>query len=69
MDDDAILGLYEAVGGYVLGNPATDNGCMLQAVCQYMVTTGLAEVTGTAGVRQASPPATSPSATTPTWSC
>jgi hypothetical protein len=44
--DDAILGMYEAVGGYVLGNPATDNGCMLQAVCQYMVTTGLPDVVG-----------------------
>ena len=44
--DDAILGMYEAVGGYVLGNPATDNGCMLQAVCQYMVTTGLADMAG-----------------------
>jgi hypothetical protein len=44
--DDAILGMYEAVGGYVLGNPATDNGCMLQSVAQYMVTTGLADISG-----------------------
>jgi len=44
--DDAILRLYEAVGGYVLGDPATDNGCMLQAVCQYMDSTGLADIAG-----------------------
>jgi len=44
--DDAVLAMYEAVGGYQLGNAATDNGCMLQAVCQHMVTTGLPDLGG-----------------------
>ena len=38
--------VYAAVGGYGLGNRATDNGCMLQAVAQHMVTTGLPDVSG-----------------------
>jgi hypothetical protein len=44
--DTAILGMYEAVSGYQLGNSATDTGCMLQSVAQYMVTTGIADITG-----------------------
>jgi hypothetical protein len=44
--DGAILGMYEAVGGYQLGNSTTDNGCMLQSVAQYMVSTGLADTSG-----------------------
>jgi hypothetical protein len=44
--DAAILGMYEAVSGYQLGNAATDSGCMLQAVAQHMVTTGLADISG-----------------------
>ena len=44
--DTAILGMYSAVSGYQLGNSQTDTGCMLQAVAQYMVNTGLADTTG-----------------------
>jgi hypothetical protein len=44
--DAAILGMYEVVSGYQLGNAATDSGCMLQAVAQHMVTTGLADISG-----------------------
>jgi hypothetical protein len=44
--DDAILGMYEAISGYQLGNSSTDTGCMLQSVAQYMVNTGLADITG-----------------------
>jgi hypothetical protein len=36
-----ILKLYEAVGKYVPGDPATDQGCEEGAMCQYMVDTGL----------------------------
>ena len=44
--DTAILGMYSAISGYQLGNSSTDTGCMLQAVAQYMVNTGLPDVTG-----------------------
>lgn len=46
--DDAILGMYEAVSGYQLGNSNTDTGCMLQSVAQYMVNTGLTDTSGKA---------------------
>lgn len=36
-----ILALYEAVGGYVPGNPSTDQGCDETSMEQYMMTTGL----------------------------
>lgn len=39
--DDDILALYEAVGGYVPGDPNTDQGCAEEAMCQYLVTNGL----------------------------
>ena len=35
-----VVGLYSTVGGYVIGNEATDNGCDVEAMCNYMVTTG-----------------------------
>ncbi len=38
--------MYAAIGGYELGNPETDNGCMLQSVTQYMVSTGLPDTSG-----------------------
>ena len=44
--DTAILGMYSAISGYQLGNSSTDTGCMLQAVAQYMVNTGLPDVNG-----------------------
>lgn len=40
--DDQCEALYEAVGGYVPGNPSTDQGCDEAAMCQYMQTTGIA---------------------------
>jgi hypothetical protein len=39
-DQDALT-MYEAVGGYVPGNPSTDQGCDETAACQYLQTTGL----------------------------
>ena len=39
-DEDA-LSLYEAVGGFVPGNPSTDQGCDETAMCQYLEDTGL----------------------------
>lgn len=36
-----VLGLYEAVGGYVPGNASTDQGCDETAMCNYLQTTGL----------------------------
>jgi hypothetical protein len=36
-----ILALYEAVGGYVPGDPATDNGCEIQDVLAYWRSTGV----------------------------
>jgi len=44
--DTAILDMYSAVSGYKLGVPATDTGCQLQIVAEYMVNTGLADTTG-----------------------
>src|ERR1019366_7536834 len=39
--DAQILAMYEAVGGYVPGNPATDQGATLEAGLAYLVTHGL----------------------------
>jgi hypothetical protein len=39
-DQDA-LSLYEAVGGYVQGQPSTDTGCDETSMCQYLESTGL----------------------------
>lgn len=39
--DSDILGMYEAVGGYVPGNASTDQGCDETAACQYLENTGL----------------------------
>ena len=41
--DDTALAVYEATGGYVPGQPDTDNGATLQSVCQYMVNTGIVD--------------------------
>lgn len=40
--DSDILALYEAVGGYVPGDPSTDNGCEIQDVLAYWQRTGVA---------------------------
>lgn len=39
--DDDVLKLYEAVGGYVPGNSATDQGCDETSMCEYLMTNGL----------------------------
>lgn len=41
LPDSAILKGYEDVGGYVLGNSSTDNGCVIQDVLNYWRTTGV----------------------------
>jgi hypothetical protein len=38
--DDDVLKLYEAVGGYVPGDPSTDQGCNESDMCKYLMTTG-----------------------------
>jgi hypothetical protein len=40
--DDQIQAVYEAVGGYVPGDPTTDNGCNMQDVLNYWRNTGIA---------------------------
>jgi hypothetical protein len=40
--DSAILTGYEAVGGYVPGNPSTDNGCVIADGLKYWKATGIA---------------------------
>jgi hypothetical protein len=39
--DQDILAGYEAVGGYVPGDPATDNGCVIQDALAYWRSTGI----------------------------
>jgi len=38
--------MYERTGGYVPGDPSTDNGATLQAVAQFMVSTGVTDTKG-----------------------
>jgi len=38
--DDQIVALYSAIGGYVPGNPSTDNGCDEWTALEYLKTTG-----------------------------
>jgi hypothetical protein len=45
-DDAEALKVYEIVGGYVPGNPSTDNGATLASVCNYGVKTGFTDVNG-----------------------
>ncbi len=40
--DNDVLTNYEAVGGYVPGNPATDRGCDETSECAYLENTGMA---------------------------
>lgn len=42
LPDPVILAGYEAVGGYVPGDPSTDEGCIEQDVLSYLMKTGLA---------------------------
>ena len=55
--DDQVLSLYEAVGGWVPGNPSTDNGAVLLDVLRYWKANGILPLptlagTGTIGARQ-----------------
>jgi hypothetical protein len=40
--DADILKAYSAIGGYVPGDPSTDNGCDMLTACKYYVNTGIA---------------------------
>jgi hypothetical protein len=40
LPDSAVLAGYEAVGGYVPGNPSTDNGCDMLTAAQYFLSAG-----------------------------
>lgn len=40
--DNTVLNLYEATGGYVPGDPSTDNGAVMQDVLHYWNTNGVA---------------------------
>ncbi|MGH2518313.1 MAG: hypothetical protein ACRDF8_00795 [Chloroflexota bacterium] len=40
--DQDCLALYEAVGGYVVGDENTDQGCDESAMCSYLMQTGVA---------------------------
>lgn len=44
--DAEVLKMYEVVGGYVPGNPATDNGGSMQDAANYARRTGLVDLTG-----------------------
>jgi hypothetical protein len=44
--DDEALTVYEAVSGYVPGNPSTDVGATLASVCNYGIKTGFTDVNG-----------------------
>src|SRR5262249_31487386 len=41
LPDSAILQAYEAVAGYIPGNPKTDNGCVILDVLNYWRKTGV----------------------------
>ncbi len=41
LPNSAILSVYEAVGGYVPGDPSTDNGCVEQDVLAYLQQNGI----------------------------
>jgi len=45
-DDSVASAMYSATGGYVPGDPSTDNGATLQSVAQYMVDTGVTDTAG-----------------------
>lgn len=47
--DDQIEGMYSAIGGYVLGNPSTDNGCNELAALSYLTTQGFPDGVKLAG--------------------
>jgi hypothetical protein len=46
--DEEIIRAYSAVGGYVPGDPGTDQGCVMADVLDYLKSTGLADTSGKA---------------------
>lgn len=54
--NDEILKAYEAVGGYVPGDPSTDNGCDMLSMMKFMRKTGIAGVTIKAFASLRTPP-------------
>jgi hypothetical protein len=44
--DDEIIAAYSAVGGYVPGDPGTDNGCVMADVLEYLKRTGMTDTSG-----------------------
>jgi hypothetical protein len=44
--DDEIITAYSAVGGYVPGDPSTDQGCVMSDVLAYLKHTGLTDTSG-----------------------
>lgn len=44
--DDVAEHMYEVTGGYVPGDPSTDQGATLESVAQYMVSTGVTDIAG-----------------------
>jgi hypothetical protein len=45
-DDSQIQAVYSRVGGYVPGDPGTDNGCVMQDVLTDQQQTGITDTTG-----------------------
>ena len=43
---EAVTAAYSACGGYVIGDPSTDNGCVVTDVLAYMRSTGIPDTTG-----------------------
>ncbi len=44
--DAVITGTYSACGGYVPGNPATDQGCVMSTVLAYLKSAGMTDTAG-----------------------
>lgn len=44
--DDEIVTAYSACGGYVLGDPGTDQGCVMADVLAYLKHTGMTDTSG-----------------------
>jgi hypothetical protein len=56
--NDQITGLYSAIGGYVPGQPNTDQGCVIQDALHYWQNTGMPDgrkILGYIGVNAADP--------------
>jgi hypothetical protein len=56
--DTQITSVYSAVGGYVPGNPSTDNGCLLTDALHYWTSTGMPDghkIAGYVGIDATNP--------------